>query len=425
MFRALQAHHGNELHLDVYISLSCLSYSHLLYEVDALSWNPSPNRSQHKEAMVVFFDLEDGKALPTEQYLADNKNVKALRDLNIAGRGRFRNEVVLNHDEKRENPNREKAITKALSCYPIVREIAAHIDLNSLDALSSTCRQVRVNLLQFHSHLINSTLHCENDMMRNGPNRQGYHARVNQGEHVSSACPRDLVDSCQRCDRIICRNCAIKPPARHLLNSRHRRLCRTCTRRDLATLIFPSTNPPPMISEFHVCNCSSDRIWLCRCCGRSIYSADEEYRNIWKWRIRYLSSHGGIGTGIGEGDRGVPCGRGEECANAREVEQEIDCDAEDAREINYQFKSGDLPTHARSHAGSQMGPGYTRHEIEGIGGVMKKKLVKMVKVGACVPELRYEEDVGSFLNWEQDKKSRSWCAWCWKFIPSADDLATS
>lgn len=389
--------------------------------------------------MVVFYDLEDEKTLRSEQYLTQDSIIKAVRNLKISEGDHLNQKSVSNTDEKRENLNKEKAITKALGCYPVVREIAAHIDLNSLDALSSTCQQARVNLLQFHRQLINSTLRCENDVLRNGSGRAGYCSRTEKGEHNLSICPRDLVGSCRRCDRIVCRNCAIKPPSRHLLINRRRRLCQTCTRRELSSLIFPSTasssiksdpasvhstlaQVSPDLIKLHLCNCSSDRLWLCRCCGGFILSADDEYRNIWKWRRRYLSSHGGIGIGIGEGDRGVPCGRGGECANAREVEQEIDCDAEDAREIDHHSKSGSPNRNLHSTNNSQMGPGYTRHEIEGIGGVMKKKLVKIVKVGACVPELKYEEDARSIIDWEQDKISRSWCAWCSRFIPGIDDV---
>ena len=41
---------------------------------------------------------------------------------------------------------------------------------------------------------------------------------------------------------------------------------------------------------------------------------------------------------------------------------------------------------SNSSNSSIRGAGYARHEIEGIGGVVKRKLVKMVKVGACVPD---------------------------------------
>jgi hypothetical protein len=69
-----------------------------------------------------------------------------------------------------------------------------------------------------------------------------------------------------------------------------------------------------------------------------------------------------------------------------------------------------------------MGPGYDRHEIEGIGGVVKKKLVRMVKVGACVPEWGDEKEMGKFLVREQEGKARSWCGWCWRVVPGVKDV---
>lgn len=112
---------------------------------------------------------------------------------------------------------------------------------------------------------------------------------------------------------------------------------------------------------------------------------------------------------------------------AREVEQETDCDAEDARE----FDSIPLSVSPSSSPGSgsssvshgQMGPGYARHEIEGIGGVVKRKLVKMVKVGAGVPEFGDEREIGKFLVREMDGRARSWCGWCWRVIPGRKDSA--
>ncbi|PBP15336.1 sulfate transporter, partial [Diplocarpon rosae] len=74
------------------------------------------------------------------------------------------------------------------------------------------------------------------------------------------------------------------------------------------------------------------------------------------------------------------------------------------------------------NSGQMLGPGYARHEIEGIGGVVKKKLVRMVKVGACVPECGDERDAGTFLVKEQEGVARSWCGWCWRVVPGVEDL---
>ena len=190
-------------------------------------------------------------------------------------------------------------------------------------------------------------------------------------------------------------------------------------------------SPTPISGEMlkrAICTCPSEGVWLCQPCGRSLRSIDTEYESIWKWRTRYLPSLGGLGVGIGEGNRGVPCGRGGECIAAREVEQETDCDAEDAREIDSSSRGVSPSSSPGSTTGSirsgheQMGPGYTRHEIEGIGGVMKKKLVKMVKVGACVPEFGDEKEMRKFLVREVDGRARSWCGWCWRVVPGVKDV---
>lgn len=201
--------------------------------------------------------------------------------------------------------------------------------------------------------------------------------------------------------------------------------------------------------------------------------------SIWKWRTQYGEVLGGLGTGIGEGDRGVICGRDKDCCCAKEREQETDCDAEDAREaedMGMGSSVGSLPgstglpsssaspatspsanltespwsipiapaTQAASTVGSPLyspevaaalvnrrtpspavGPGYARHEIEGIGGVVKRKRVKMVRVGACVEDWEDELARGAILEREITGKARSWCGWCWRPIPSQRDMDTT
>lgn len=190
---------------------------------------------------------------------------------------------------------------------------------------------------------------------------------------------------------------------------------------------------------------------------------------IWKWRTQYGELLGGLGTGIGEGDRGVPCGRESACCGSIEREQETDCDAEDARlsiSRNNSSSSGissltgggyygsashSPPSqhhqHQQQNAGSwvlsstlsttppysdagsnsrtpspQLRPGYARHEVEGIGGVVKTVGVRVVKVGACVPEWEDEKHRGLILGREVSGRARSWCGWCWRVIPGKKDL---
>lgn len=223
-----------------------------------------------------------------------------------------------------------------------------------------------------------------------------------------------------------------------------------------------------------------------------------------------------MGTGIGEGDRGVICGRGEACCAARERQQETDCDAEDAREVDMLLNGGSggggstgsatppsrmysasvgstsssnlsrspssrsrtpettglgtgsaganagtsstahtnngahhpwlpplssspeltllrrvtgTPTPTTTPGGLAIAagparPGYARQEIEGIGGVVKTKLVRIVRVGACVPEWEDERHGagGLVLGREVSGRARSWCGWCWRVIPGKRDL---
>lgn len=168
---------------------------------------------------------------------------------------------------------------------------------------------------------------------------------------------------------------------------------------------------------------------------------------------------GGLGTGIGDGDRGVICGRDEQCLAGKDREHETDCDAADAREHElsnpgtpappnpHPFQSwasssvlspspSSSPTSpglfppssppldsalSRRSTPSPRLPGYTRHEIEGIGGVVKAKRLSMIRVGACVPEWEDEKNKGEILGREVSGRARSWCGWCWRVIPGKKD----
>lgn len=244
-------------------------------------------------------------------------------------------------------------------------------------------------------------------------------------------------------------NCTIKPPAPILLRHRHRRLCPTCVRAPLPSLVSPhlsnDANPSAVksIVKQSVCACPLDGVWLCQPCGRGLRSADTTYESIWRWRSSYGDVLGSVGTGIGDGDRSFECGRAAECLAARQVQEEIDCDAEDAREndaavvaaegqpnghggglSNGNAAVGAGLAHTTGESGvhtPHTSPGYTRHEIEGIGGVVKKKLVRMIWVGACVTEWEDERDQGRYLVREVEGRTRSWCGWCWRVIPGAKD----
>ncbi|KAI1105126.1 hypothetical protein F4804DRAFT_305192 [Jackrogersella minutella] len=360
-------------------------------------------------------------------------------------------------DREPENLNGHNGMAEALGCYPIVMAIASSIDLNTLDNLSRTCRQVRQALLQYRSPVLAHTLHCVNEDVPIDPEDTfRYRARAGNWFYMedgrtgdyngkSGSCARDMVAECRRCGTVVCRNCAIKPPAPIVLRDRHRRLCLTCSKAPLGSLVKPPLRPDTTVDSEEmqraICTCVTEGVWLCQPCGRSIRGADHDYKSIWKWRNQYGEVLGGLGTGIGEGDRGVICGREHSCCGSKEREQETDCDAADAREQdeinnNNNGSSTNLspwttPSPASSISGSppserrtpspQLRPGYARHEIEGIGGVVKTKLVRIVRVGACVPEWEDEKSSGEILGHEVSGRSRSWCGWCWRVIPGKKD----
>ncbi|KAL7810307.1 hypothetical protein V8C44DRAFT_332899 [Trichoderma aethiopicum] len=366
----------------------------------------------------------------------------------------------------------DSAMGEAFQCYPIVVGIVSHIDLNTLDALARTCRLIHDGLIQYRTSLMAATLRCSREAVPVDPEQTlRYRARASDWNYMddgrnysgkAGSCARDLVTECRRCADVICRNCAIKPPLSTALRERHRRLCVTCAKAPIAALASPALDPSlPLDSDAvqrAICQCDTEGVWLCQPCGHSIRNADHDYKGIWRWRTKY----GGF-TGIGDGDRGVICGREEACLAAREREQETDCDAEDARGNTLVpwstgsssgtptpgSGSGSGPHHSGTPPGGgagfpfptngtiesiidemrhqrtpspQLGPGYERHEIEGIGGIVKRKLVRMVRVGACVPEWEDEKGSGNkILAREVNGAARSWCGWCWRVIPGDKD----
>jgi hypothetical protein len=104
----------------------------------------------------------------------------------------------------------------------IVISIASHIDLNTLDALAITCRQIRANLLQFRTQLLASTLHCVNEDVEIDPEHTfRYRARAADWYFLETGggsggvgkvgdCARDMVGGCRRCGTVVCRvSCSV------------------------------------------------------------------------------------------------------------------------------------------------------------------------------------------------------------------------
>ena len=163
------------------------------------------------------------------------------------------------------------------------------------------------------------------------------------------------------------------------------------------------------------CRCA-DEVFLCNSCGSGLRNDDTIHMRCWTWRTRYSTYLGGLGAGIGEGNEGVKCGRGDHCLAAKEVEEEIDSDGLESEQITKEFDTV-------SGAGRpKKNTGYMTQEIEGIGGVVKKKVKKRVKVGAVVKEYEDEREHGNYLRREQTNINRSWCYWCSRVVPSKRDL---
>ena len=86
--------------------------------------------------------------------------------------------------------------------------------------------------------------------------------------------------------------------------------------------------------------------------------------------------------------------------------------------------SGSVSGSGSASGSDEEKPGYLRQEIEGIGGVVKKKVKKRVKVGATVKEHEDEREKAGYLEREAKGLERSWCGWCERVISGAKDRET-
>jgi len=94
------------------------------------------------------------------------------------------------------------------------------------------------------------------------------------------------------------------------------------------------------------------------------------------------------------------------------VEKEIDCDADELAELRREMSRVELEGRGRIWGGNS----YLTHEMEGIGGVVKKKVKKRIKVGCVVKEYEDEREGGTYLEREQGGANRSWCYWCLRVV---------
>ena len=174
-------------------------------------------------------------------------------------------------------------------------------------------------------------------------------------------------------------------------------------------------------------------VHLCAPCGTSLATADTTYRRVWTWRTRYSTYLGGLGTGIGEGNEGVKCARQARCEGAVDVEVEFECSSTPSNLISSSSSSSTSLTSSNG-GGSESGAeastpgkneeeaGYWRQEIEGLGGIVKKKYRKKERMGATVREWEDEREGGEVLGREKSGLERSWCGWCGRVVLGEKDL---
>lgn len=279
-----------------------------------------------------------------------------------------------------------------------------------------------------------------------------------------SRCARDLVGPCRKCGTIVCRNCTEKPPSNKYLSGRLRRLCDSCLDAPLilhkANLREPSNLCAPVSSASSTrsgrsssnasdetdvdhqdtvetltelpdmwlrgpCTCASRGVYLCQQCGHNVRGQDDIYQRVWRWRCRY-STHlgGGLGTGLGLGNQGQKCGRDKFCLATRDAMalMETECVSEDVSTPGlHELSRSNTPVLHDNDGEARPEPGYFRQEIEGVGGKVKSKSRKLVKVGATVYEFRDERESGKYLSREANGERRSWCSWCSRVCPSKSE----
>lgn len=150
---------------------------------------------------------------------------------------------------------------------------------------------------------------------------------------------------------------------------------------------------------------------------------------------------------MGAGDQGQKCARGEECLDRMGgglCWVEIDCCEQQAPQQPHYAQSSssdreadgatrdqsnveDIGSSSEVTAGDESmstvsnKPGYLRQEIEGIGGVVKKKVKKKVRTGATVWEFDDERESGKYLQREASGLQRSWCGWCNRVVMGERD----
>lgn len=126
----------------------------------------------------------------------------------------------------------------------------------------------------------------------------------------------------------------------------------------------------------------------------------------------------------------MKCARGRECAGAVDVEVEFECGGSGGgSDGNLSGGSdggrggGGEREGSESPWGEKDEAGYLWQEIEGLGGVVKKKVRKRERVGGTVREWEDErEGRDEVLGREKRGTERSWCGWCGRVVLGGRDL---
>lgn len=115
--------------------------------------------------------------------------------------------------------------------------------------------------------------------------------------------------------------------------------------------------------------------------------------------------------------------RAAHCLGAQETEVEIESGIEELSSVWVAASPSDGTALSSLEFGNDEDkPGYLRQEVEGIGGVVKKKVKKRVRVGKTVTEFEDERERSEYLGREMRGGLRSWCGWCGRVILGKADL---
>lgn len=127
----------------------------------------------------------------------------------------------------------------------------------------------------------------------------------------------------------------------------------------------------------------------------------------------------------------MKCARGRDCEGAVDVEVEFECGSSGgSRNGSDGGSSGGSDGGGRGEREGSESPwgekdeaGYLWQEIEGLGGVVKKKVRKRERVGGTVREWEDErEGKDEVLGREKRGAERGWCGWCGRVVLGGRDL---